>query len=224
MRFSGILNSSLCASKWLATSASLAVTCGRKLSAVKLTTASFTLSLRRRYSCLELLVGHRQPVGHRRAQLVDREAAADVVLELEAIIGGRCMPEQLLVAGLADEAAVLLERRDREDPLPHLLVADRDAEPVGLGERGPFVDHLLEDLLLDAELLQQLFVHVARRRPSGRPAVELGSVRRNSAPVISWPSTFATGVARGRVGAGAAQEIGDVEEHERHAAQGPGST
>ena len=42
----------------------------------------------------------------------------------------------------------------------------RDAETLGLGERGALVDHLLQDLLVDAELLQQLLVHVAavRRR------------------------------------------------------------
>ena len=32
---------------------------------------------------------------------------------------------------------------------------------VGLGERGLLVHHLLEDLLVDAELLQHLLVHVA---------------------------------------------------------------
>ena len=37
----------------------------------------------------------------------------------------------------------------------------RDAEPLGFGERRALVDHLLQDLLLDAELLQQLLVHVA---------------------------------------------------------------
>ena len=41
------------------------------------------------------------------------------------------------------------------------LVADRDAEPLGFGERRALVDHLLQDLLLDAELLQQLLVHAA---------------------------------------------------------------
>ena len=40
------------------------------------------------------------------------------------VIGGRCDAQQLLVALLADERAVLLERRDREDALPHFLVAD----------------------------------------------------------------------------------------------------
>ena len=63
--------------------------------------------------------------------------------------------EQLLVALLADELAVLLERRNRENPLAHFLVAHLDAEALGLGERRALVDHLLQNLLLDAELLEQ---------------------------------------------------------------------
>ena len=39
-----------------------------------------------------------------------------------------------------------------------------DAEPFGFGERGALVDHLLQDLLLDAELLEQLVVHLAAVR------------------------------------------------------------
>ena len=46
----------------------------------------------------------------------------------------------------------------------HFLVADLDAEPLGFGERGALVDHLLQDLLLDAELLEQLVAHVAAVR------------------------------------------------------------
>ena len=52
---------------------------------------------------------------------------------------------------------------DREDLLRDLLVADRDAEPLGFGERGLLVDHLLQDLLLDAELPQQLRRSCCRR-------------------------------------------------------------
>ena len=54
--------------------------------------------------------------------------------------------------------AVLLEAGIAKMRCAHFLVADRDAEALGLGERGALVDHLLEDLLLDAELLQQLLV------------------------------------------------------------------
>jgi hypothetical protein len=41
--------------------------------------------------------------------------------------------QQLLVALLADEAAVLLECGHREDALSHFLVADGDAEALGFG-------------------------------------------------------------------------------------------
>ena len=57
-------------------------TSGAKLSVGKVTTASFTLSLRRRYSCFDLLVGNRQPLGHRGPQLLDDERPADAVFEL----------------------------------------------------------------------------------------------------------------------------------------------
>ena len=77
------------------------------------------------------------------------------------VIGGCCDCEQLLVALLADETAVFLQRGNREDLLRELFVADADALALGLGQRGLLVDHLLEDLLIDAELPQQLLVDAA---------------------------------------------------------------
>ena len=71
------------------------------------------------------------------------------------------------------KCAVLLERRHREDPLPHFLVAHRDAEALGFGQRGALVDHLLQDLLVDAELLQQLLAHVAAVRRAVRLQLRL---------------------------------------------------
>ena len=50
---------------------------------------------------------------------------------------------------------------------------DPDAEPLGFGERGALVDHLLQDLLLDAELLEQLVVHVAAVRGAVRLQLRL---------------------------------------------------
>ena len=47
---------------------------------------------------------------------------------------------------------------NREDLLRELLVAHADALAFGFGQRRLLVDHLLEDLLVDAELAQQLFV------------------------------------------------------------------
>ncbi len=72
--------------------------------------------------------------------------------------------EQLLVPLLADELAVFLQPRNREDLLRELLVADADALALGLGQRRLLVDHLLQDLLVDAELPQQLVVDVAAVR------------------------------------------------------------
>ena len=138
----------------------MAVTCARKLSAVTLTTASFTLSLRRRYSCSSSLSGIDSQSVERRAQLLDRERAAHVVLEIGRRHRRVLHAEHLLVALLADERAVLLERRHREDALADFLVAHADAEPVGFGQRRALVHHLLQNLLLDAELLQQLLAHV----------------------------------------------------------------
>ena len=69
------------ASKKVATSASDAVTSGRKLSALNATTASFTLSLRRRYSSW-FLVRDRQPFGDRGAQLFHHQRATDAVFEI----------------------------------------------------------------------------------------------------------------------------------------------
>ena len=42
--------------------------------------------------------------------------------------------QQLLVAGVADELAVLLKGRHPDDALAQFRVADGNAEPVGLGQ------------------------------------------------------------------------------------------
>ena len=114
--------------------------------------------------------------------------------------------------------AVLLERRHREDALPHLLVADRDAEPLGLGERRALVDHLLQNLLVDPELLQQLLAHVVA--VGGAIRLQLGLIGPAEIGGRDFAAfDFGDGVARRGVGAGAAEEIGNVEEDERHAHQ-----
>ncbi len=153
-----------------ATSASVTVTWSRKRSAVSATTCSFTFSLRCLYSRSSSGVRHRHPVGERGAQLVDHHAAPQVLLELRLRHRRALAAEQLLVARLADEPAVLLQAGNREDLLRQLLVADADALALRLGQRRLLVDHLLQDLLLDAELPQQLLVDVAAVRPSGTPA------------------------------------------------------
>ena len=110
---------------------------------------------------LNVAIGHRHPVGQRGAQFVEHHAAAQGVFELRLRHRRILALQQLLVALLADEASVLLQRRDREDLLSELVIADRDAVLLGLDQTDLLVDHLREDLLVDAELPQQLIVQVA---------------------------------------------------------------
>ena len=66
--------------------------------------------------------------------------------------------EHLTVAVVADEHAVLLQRGQARDAGLELGVGDREPQPRRLGDHGLFVDHLLDDPLLDAELLEELIV------------------------------------------------------------------
>ena len=141
---------------------------------MKVTTASFTLSLRRRYSCSSSLsVTDSHSVSTARSLSTTSSSRTDF-----SNVGrrqrGPLRAQELLVPLLADERAVLLERRRREDALPHFLVARVDAEPVGFGERRLLIDQLLKDLLVDAELLQELFADVAAVRVAIR--LQLGVV------------------------------------------------
>ena len=103
-----------------------------------------------RVLALEIGVGHRHPVGQRGAQLVEDQAAPQAVLELARGHRRVLALEQLLVARLADELAVLLQAGDREDLLRELVVADANALALGFDERHLLVDHLRQDLLIDA--------------------------------------------------------------------------
>ena len=162
----------------------------------------------------EVLLADRQPVGDRGAQLFDRDGAADGVFELGGGQRRALQAQQLLIALLADEIAVFLKRRHGEDALPHFLVARLDAEPLGLGQRRALVHQRLQDLLIDAQLLEQLFAHVSAIR--GTIGLQLRLVR---------PPEFAGGDLMARhVGDGfprrgvrprAPHELGDVENHER---------
>ena len=77
-----------------------------------------------------------------------------------AVKGGRCIPEKLLIALLADEDAVFLKCRGRQNPAPHLDAGHANPEAVGLGQRRTLVHHLLQDLLIHAELPQELIAQV----------------------------------------------------------------
>ena len=115
-------------------------------------------------------------------------------------------------------AAVLLECRHREDALPHFLVAHLDAETLGFGEGGALVDHLLQDLLVDAQLLEQLVVHVAAVGGAiGLQLSLIGAAEIRAGDLAPFDARH--GVVGRRVGAGAAQKIGDVKKDKRHAHQ-----
>ncbi len=101
------------------------------------------------------------PARERRLQLLGDDAAADLVLEVGGTHRRILHLQDLPVARVPDELTVLLERRQRENALANFGVAGADPEPVGLGERRLFLDHLLDDALIDAELLEQPFVDVA---------------------------------------------------------------
>ena len=160
-RFSPTRNSSLLPSKYFASSSSLAVSPSRNLSAGTETSDSFTFSLRRLVLLVHFLVGHGDPVRQREPELLEDDALTDVVLEL--LVGERraLHPQDVLVARFADELPVLLEDREADDPLAHLGVGRGDAQARGLGHRDLFIDQLLQDLPVDAQLFQHLGIHVA---------------------------------------------------------------
>ena len=113
--------------------------------------------MRRRYS-LSTPRWRRRSAGERRAQLVESQAAAQGVFELR--LGERRILrlQQLLVALLADELTVFLKRRNREDLLCELFIADMNALALGFNQGNLLVDHLAQHLLIDIELAQQLII------------------------------------------------------------------
>ena len=216
LRFSGILKSAVCACE-----VSRDVGVGRRhvgpeAVGVERDHRELHLVVAPAVFLLELLVGHRDPFGERLPQLVDGQRAPHVVFELRRRQRRPLRGEQLLIALRADERAVLLKRRDRVNALRDFLVADLQAQAIGFRERGALVDHLLEDLLIDAELLQQLFVHVAAVR--GAVRLQLRLIR--PAEFVG-ANLFALDdgdrIAAGGVGAGAAQKIRNVKNYERQA-------
>ena len=181
-------------------------------SAVTGTTSSFTFSLRLRNSAAtSASLTDIQPVSALRSFSIC-SARRRLLLELRGRHRRILELQDLPVALLADELAVLLEAGQREDALANLDVADRDALLARLGDHGFFVNELLQDLPIDAELLEQLVVHL--------PAVgvAIGLDLRVVAPRERADRdrlAFDLGQHLARRGAGAGgQEIGDVEDHE----------
>ena len=192
------------------------MTSGLKLSVLNATTASFTFSLRRRYSCSTSLSRDRQPLGDRGAQLVDDERAADAVFELGGGQRRTLHAEQLLIPLLADERAVLLERRNRQMRRRTSSSLAVMLQPLGFRERRPLVDQLLQDLLVDAELLQQLSAHVAAVGvPVGLDLRLVGAAEFVAADLVSLDDGDRP--RGGGVGGGTAQEVGNVEDDKRQA-------
>ena len=165
---------------------------------------------------LELLVGNREPFGERRPQLFDDQRAPDRFLEVGRRHRRTLHRQQLPITVFADERAVFLERGNREDALPHFVVADRDVEAFRFGERRPLVDHLLQDLLLDAELPQQLVAHVgAVCRTVGLDLRLIGPLELVRANLAAFDHGHRAGRSHvaGRVG----QKVRDEKDDHRHA-------
>src|SRR5204862_6596162 len=105
-----------------------------------------------------------------------------------------------------------------ENSAPHFLVAHADTESVGFSKRGAFLHELLENLLLDAQLLQQLLAHI--RAVGGAVGLQLRLVRAPEFAGADLPALDARNrVARRGVGSSAPQEIGNVKNDECEAYQ-----
>ena len=164
---------------------------------------------------LQLGVRDRHPLGQPGAQLLDDEGATQVLLELGGGDGRPLHLQQLPVALLADEAAVFLQRRDRQDARAHLLVGDREPEPRGFRQLGALLDHLLQHHLTDLQLADCL---LGERAAVGRAVrvdlllIPLPEVGQRDRALAHARDT----ITRRRV-VGAAQEVRDVEDHEGQA-------
>ncbi len=104
----------------------------------------------------QVLVGHRDPVGHGCLQPFQHQRPADVLLELRRGHRRRLQPKTLDIGLFADELAVLLKRRERDDAIANLLVGHRHPEPLSFLQRCVLVDHLLKDLPVDPHRPQDL--------------------------------------------------------------------
>ena len=163
----------------------------------------------------DLAIADCDPVGQRSAEFLDGHAAANLLLEFIGAQRRIGHLQHLPVARVADEVAVLLEVGKRQNAFAHFLVARADAETFGLGQRGLFLDHLLDDSLVDSELLQQLFVHVAAEL-----AAILLHLLQIRAPETSNGDVPAVHGRHDVVSAGGhpggSEKTGDIEKDERH--------
>ena len=143
-------------------------------------------------------------------------AAADLFLELAGIDRRVLHLQQLPVALVADELAVLLERRQREDPRAHFGVARGDAQAPRLGQRRLLFDQLLHDALVDAELLEQALVHAAAVGVAIRLHLLLVDAAEPGDGDVAALDRRDHAVRAGAIERRALHEAGDVEGNERH--------
>ena len=162
-------------------------------------------------------IGHGNPVGDHRAELLDEQLPAEARFELAGRHRRPGGVQHGLVLRFADELAVQLELRHRQDPLPDLVVGDRHAEALGLGDHGLLVDELLQHLLLEAELSEQLLADAGPvRLPVGRHLALVGrpELQDADAPAVHLRDLVAWQGSSG--GVFRAQEVRNVQNDERH--------
>ena len=160
----------------------------------------------------DLLVGDRHPPGDRRAQLVDEQRAAQVVLEFSRRQRRVVELEHLPIPRFADESPVLLERRHRQNALAHFRIAHREALAARFSDHGLFIDHLLQDLLLDPELAQQLLAQLRSIGVAVR--LQLGRVAALEVADGDLVAFYVRQDLRGRRARAGVEEAGNVEDHE----------
>ena len=190
-------------------SASVSMTWLLKASGVSGTTSSLTFSLRAAELVGHFGVGHGHPAGDGVAQLLDEQRFAQVVFELLRRHRRIVELQHLPVARFADELAVLLEGGDGEDARANLFVADRHALAPRFGDHRLLVNELLQDLLLDAQLPQELFAHL--RAVGVAIRLELRRVAALKLADRDFASfDFRQDVTRRRAGT---REVGNEEDH-----------
>ncbi len=161
-------------------------------------------------------VGDGDPVGQRALQLLEEDAAPDLFFELTGIDRRVLHLEQLAIALVADEVPVLLEGRQRENARAHLGVARGDALAPRFGERRLFLDELLHDPLIDAELLEQALVHAAAVGVAIRLHLLLVDAAETGDGDVLALDRRDHAVRAGAIERRAVHEAGDVEGNERH--------
>ena len=110
---------------------------------------------------LDVLVADGDPVRQRGLEFFERDPAPDLFLEVVRCQRRILQLEQLTVALLADELPVLHQAGHGGDSGADFFVGRVNPEARGFGERCLFLDHLLHDPLIDAELLEHPLVDVA---------------------------------------------------------------